>query len=193
MKKKFSINTYNYNSLIVPIVFLILGIVLLTNSKVVTWSLYLISLVLFVFGLFKNLLFYKKPEDKKDVITGTVFMTVGLILAILTFFALSWIELIFRISLAILFVYTGIIRIIKAFKQPKNIKRLYIVSSILIILCALLLAVFTQIEMWSIGLIVIVYSIIEIAGYIINTKYVDDNNTIKEAEVVKEIEHKDEE
>jgi hypothetical protein len=47
--------------------------------------------------------------------------------------------------------------------------------------------------MWSIGLIIIVYSIIEIAGYIINSKYVDDNNTIKEAEVVKEIEHKNEE
>ena len=191
MKKKLNINTYNYDSLIIPIIFLILGIILLTNSKVVTWSLYLISLIIFLFGLFKNLLFYKKPEDKKDVVTGTLFMIIGLLIAALTFFAIEAVEFIFRIALAILLAYTGIIRIIKAFKQPKNIKRLYIVSSILVIICALLLAIFTQIEMWSIGLIIIVYSIIEIAGYIINSKYVDENNTIKEAEVVKEIEHKE--
>ena len=189
MKKHFTISAYNYDSLIKPILFLILGIVLLTNPNgVVIWSLYIFAIVLFFIGFFKNLLYYKKPEDKKDVVTGTIYMVLAAVIAIVTFFFFNIVQLIFRIALAVLLCYTGVIRIIYDFKQPKNIKKIYLTSSIIIILFAIILAIFSNIEMWTIGLIIILYSILEIVGYVMNRKYIDENAEIKEAAIVKEIE-----
>ena len=187
MNKKFAINTYNYNSIISPILFLILGIIFLTNPlRIVKISLLVFCLVVFLLGLLKNLLYYKKPDDKKDVVYGTLYMTISVILAIVIYFAFDEVVVtLFRLGFAVFFAYTGILRFIAAFKMKNKIKLLYVISSLLIILCAVVLAILSDIKLGAIGIFIILYAVIELVGYILN-KYLAESGNVQEASVVKE-------
>ncbi len=187
MNKKFVINTYNYDSIISPILFLILGIIFLTNPlEIVKISLLVFCLVVFLLGLLKNLLYYKKPDDKKDIVYGSIYMTISVILAIVIYFAFGTVIVtLFRLGFAVFFAYTGILRLIAAFKKKKNIKLLYVISSLLIIVCAVVLAILSKIEIGAIGIFIILYAVIELVGFILN-KYLGENDNIQEASVVKE-------
>jgi hypothetical protein len=142
--------------------------------------------VVFLLGLLKNLLYYKKPDDKKDVVYGTLYMTISVVLAIVIYFAFDEVVVtLFRLGFAVFFAYTGILRFIAAFKMKNKIKLLYVISSLLIILCAVVLAILSDIKLGAIGIFIILYAVIELVGYILN-KYLSESGNVQEASVVKE-------
>jgi uncharacterized membrane protein HdeD (DUF308 family) len=132
-------------------------------------------------------MYYKKPDEnnKKDILVGTGYIIVSIVAVLLTLLANEVVKIAFRYVIAAFLLYTGVVRLINALKKPKNIKLVYIISSILIIIFGILLAVLS-LEFKIVGVIIIGYAIIEIVGYILNHKYKEENGSIKEALIVKE-------
>ena len=186
MKIKLNNSKYDFDSILKPILLLLLGIIIFINPKgIITISLYAFSLVLFLVGVFKLLLFYKRPiEDKKDILVGIINILIGLVIAIFTYFAFDTVQVIFRFAIACLIIFT-VMRIVKAFKQPKNVKTIYLVTSIILLLLAAALMMF-DFSITTTGLFISLYSVVEIIGYIINSKYVEENRKIPEANVLSE-------
>ena len=175
MDKKSLLNTYGFDSILKPIIFLLFGFILMTNPiGIVNISIYVFCAVLLFIGIFKNIMYYKKPEDKKDVITGTVYMIMAIVIALVALLAIDWLKLIFKIVLAVFLAYTVVLRIINTFKQPANVKKIYIISSLFLILCIVLLLVL-PIELLYSGLVIILYSIMEIFCFIIIAKFNQEN------------------
>ena len=186
MKNKLFKSKTDFESIIRPIIFLILGIIIFINPKeIITISLYAFSLALFIIGLFKILLYYKRPVDIKEVPTGLVYLLLGLVLAAFTFFAYDTVQIIFRFAIATLLIFTSVLRIVKSFKQSKKIKLLYLITSLILIILAIILMIF-DFSIMTTGLFISLYSIIEIVGYIFNSKYTEESTRIPEANVLAE-------
>lgn len=186
MKFKLFQSKSDFDSIIKPILFLLIGIILFLNPKgIITITLYAFAVVMFVVGIFKIVMHYIRPFDKKDLLTGLIDIIVGLVVAGFTYFAFDAVQIIFRFTIAALLIYTSVMRIVKAFKQPKNIRLIYFITSLVLILLAIVLMVF-DLHITTTGLFIAIYAVVEIVGYILNSKYLEENSKIPEANVVGE-------
>lgn len=186
MKFKLFQSKSDFDSIIKPILFLLIGIILFLNPKgIITITLYAFAVVMFVVGIFKIVMHYVRPFDKKDLLTGLIDIIVGLVVAGFTYFAFDTVQIIFRFTIAALLIYTSVMRIVKAFKQPKNIRLIYFITSLVLILLAIVLMVF-DLHITTTGLFIAIYAIVEIVGYILNSKYLEENSKIPEATVLGE-------
>ncbi len=185
--KKIQIKTYEMGeSVFAAIIFLILGIILITNPNgVVKITLYIIGTLVTLMGIFKLLLYYKSNDNqKKEIISGGAFILFGmaLILCVAVFF--DKVETVLRLIAAVYLLYVGVYRMIYAFKTKGN-KLPYFINSLLIILIAVLLAVIPGMPLWGAGWFIAAYAVVEIIGFIFGRK---NNNEIKveEAVIIKE-------
>ena len=186
MKFKLFQSKSDFDSIIKPILFLLIGIILFLNPKgIITITLYAFAVIMFVVGIFKIVMHYVRPFDKKDLLTGLIDIIVGLVVAGFTYFAFDAVQIIFRFTIAALLIYTSVMRIVKAFKQPKNIRLIYFITSLVLILLAIVLMVF-DLHITTTGLFIAIYAVVEIVGYILNSKYLEENSKIPEANVVGE-------
>lgn len=186
MKFKLFQSKSDFDSIIKPIFLLLIGIILFLNPKgIITITLYAFAAVMFIIGVFKIVMHYIRPFDKKDLLTGLIDIIVGLVVAGFTYFAFDAVQVIFRFTIAALLIYTSVMRIVKAFKQPKNIRLLYLITALLLILMAILLMVI-DLDITTTGLFIAIYAVIEIVGFIFNSKYLEENSKIPEATVLGE-------
>ena len=192
MEKKFNLKFDDINeSLIKSIIFFLLGVVLFTNpNKVVTISLYVIAGLFLLLGLFKILSYYKHPDNKNDVIIGTMYLIFSITVALFTLLLFNALETIFRYTVAVFFLYTGIIRIIASFSKPKRIRTIYLINSLVMIGAAIAVALIPGIGLSILGLIIIFYSLIEIVTYIFYKK--ESKDITIEGKVLVEKESKEE-
>lgn len=173
MKKITVIEYSNTNSLISAIVFLILGIILFTNpGGLVEFISYIIGGFLIVVGLI-NLIAYSR-ELKKTNISNKTPLTTGIILVtigIIAIFASSFIETLIRFIAGAWILYSGVIRLINAINNKEEnsfIARLVIA---ILLICAGFYTIFRANLVFStIGLLLVIYSVLEIVGYIFYSK-----------------------
>ena len=186
MKFKLFQSKSDFDSIIKPIFLLLIGIILFLNPKgIITITLYAFAAIMFVIGIFMLVMHYIRPFDKKDLLTGLIDIIVGLVIAGFTYFAFDTVQVIFRFTIAALLIYTSVMRIVKAFKQPKNIRLVYLLTALVLILIAIVLMVF-DIDISTTGLFIAVYAVVEIVGFIFNSKYLEENRKIPEATVLGE-------
>ena len=186
MKFKLFQSKSDFDSIIKPIFLLLVGIILFLNPKgIITITLYAFAAIMFVIGIFMLVMHYIRPFDKKDLLTGLIDIIVGLVVAGFTYFAFDTVQVIFRFTIAALLIYTSVMRIVKSFKQPKNIRLVYLITSLVLILIAVVLMVF-DIDISTTGLFIAVYAVVEIVGFIFNSKYLEENSKIPEATVLGE-------
>ncbi len=192
--KKIEIKTYNMGeSLFNAILFFLLGIILFTNPNgVVKFVIYIIGGLLVLTGIFKLLIYYKTAQynpNKNEIVSGTMYMLIGMITIICAILFFDTIETVLRLTFAVFLLYVGINRLINAFKVSKENKVIYLVNAFLIIAAAIALAVIQNLPLKIVGLFIIGYAIIEIVGFVICKKDTTTEN-IKEATIV-EIESKE--
>lgn len=186
--KKIQVKTYEMGeSLIASIIFLILGIILITNPNgVVKVTLYIMGAIIALMGIFKLLMYYKSNDmQKKEIISGGVFIVFGmsLILCVAVFF--DKVEVVLRLIAAVYLLYVGINRIVSAFKT-KGKKKPYFVNALLIILIAILLAVIPGMPLWAAGWFITAYAVVEIVGFILGRKDGNFGGGVAEAVIVNE-------
>lgn len=185
-------------SLLVSIIMFIIGIVLLTNPEGILEILsYSIGGILIISGIIKILIYKKQIKSglgsTLDLIKSIIFILLGVICIV--FF--KAIETTFRIIVAAFILYMAINRLIFSI-STRNKNKAYPVATVILsgisIIFAILLALIPGLSFSVIGLFIILYAFIEMAGYIIyrtkkgNTK---DKNNINEAIIIKEIENKE--
>jgi uncharacterized membrane protein HdeD (DUF308 family) len=96
-----------------------------------------------------------------------------------------------RYTVAVFFLYTGIVRLIASFSKRGKIRLIYLINAFLLISAAVAVALISNIVLRTLGIIIIVYSVVEIATYIFYKKEAKDNE-IPEAKVLLEKEDKEE-
>ena len=192
MKKEYvkfdDINDSLFNS----IMFFILGVTLTTNpEKLVSIALYILAGFFLLLGLFKLFAYYKNPFNKRDVILGTMYMIFAITIAVFTYFLVEAVQTVMRYTVAVFFLYTGIVRLIASFTKRGTVRLIYLINALLMIGAAVAVALISNIVLRTLGIIIIVYSIVEIATYIFYKKETKDDE-VPEAKVLLEKEDKEE-
>lgn len=174
-KKKIQLKTAEMGeSIFAAIIFLILGIFLITNpTGWIQWIVGIVGLVITLVGVFRLLLYYKTKEgDKKEVLTGGVFIILGMAAILCALVFMDKVIDAFRIILAIYLLYSGIFRLVYAFKV-KGDKKAYFVNALIIILIGVLLLVtpgLIKTPLVMIGILLTIYAIAEIVGFVLGRK-----------------------
>lgn len=187
--KKIQIKTYEMGeSLFSAIIFLIFGIFLITNPvNLIKYAMYIVGGFVTLLGIFKILIFYKTTDgDKKDNITGAVFIIIGMAAILFTALFYEQVEMVLRIIFAVYLMYVGIFRLINAFKI-KGDKKPYFINALIIILIALLLVIIPGLPLVATGILITIYAIAEIVGFVLGRKNGNVKvNDVAEAVIVNE-------
>lgn len=166
-------NYKNQSSLISSIIFFILGGILFTNpdifvttiSKIVGVALLLIAIV------FMITTFINRKTKPFPVITITSIIII-ILLSIMFLFFSETVEKIIRIVVGFWILFSGITKLINALKiTNKNKKSIsLIIVSLLLISIGIYTIVIGDVLLSSIGIILMIYSALDIIGYIFYSK-----------------------
>lgn len=162
-------------SLITSILFLIIGVLLFSNpGGVVKFVTYIIGILFIIMGIGKLISYYRMNKKMNinntgDLVLGVVFIVLGFVII----FCSSAIEFVIRIVMGGWILYSGITKLIYSFnlKEMKVDKWLYVlIVSIIMIIFGLYIIIKSNLVFSTIGLFLIIYSIIEIIQFIILPK-----------------------
>lgn len=186
---KTSIKNYSsIISLINSIIFFILGAVIFTKPEIIILFIsYVIGGIIIVIGLFKcikNYLDIKKDNtiSSREMIMGIILTIIGLVFILIA----DVIEALVRLIIGGWILFAGINRLINSLqltnKNSQFIVRL--ILSFLIIGVGLYTILESNLAFKTIGIVLMVYSMIEIIGYIFNKRspYIEEEITIKPKE-----------
>lgn len=155
------------NNLLYALLFLVIGIVILTED-IIDIASKLLGIVLIVIGLCKTIKYiYMKGKlgnyPFKELVVGLLFMTIGTTFIILA----GTFSFAIRIVIGCFIAYSGINRMILAISSRTNDKTgfiVYLVTAICMIILGVL--IISGIVDKIIGLLIILYSVVEIVNYI---------------------------
>lgn len=200
------------SSLLSSILFFILGAILFTSAeKVLSTISIIIGIILATSGVISLVVYFLKAKKGLNYSKGgLVYGIIALILAIIFIFFSILVEQFIRFIVGAWILFTGIIRLINALSiNKKNNKFIsLLLVSILLIIVGVYTILIGDIIFSTLGLIMMIYAAIEIAGYILSNKDTKDveepgtttlivpesNNEIKENDkkdiIVKEVKEK---
>ncbi len=157
------------NNLIYALLFLVFGIILLTSTEdLITIISKVIGGVLIVIGIIKSIIYiYMKGKlgeySLSKLIVSLLFITFGMLLIFLS----GTLSFAIRTVIGIWVVFSGINRVIFAISMCSIDKKgflVYLITSLL--MAALGIVIITGVFDQLIGLLIIIYSVIEIVNYI---------------------------
>lgn len=168
-------NYSNISSLITAIIFFIIGSVLFANpNNLVTFIAYILGGILLVLSLFKiSVYYYKKGKNQEAAIKDLIIGLGAFILGFLLIAFSSAIEALVRIIMGSWILLNGITLLINSIKGLKNnahSSKVLIVFASFMILCGIYMVLMSNLTFRMIGVCIILYSIIEIIGYIYYTQ-----------------------
>ena len=167
-------NYSNIISLISSIIFFILGAIMFTKpNAIILFISYVIGGLMILIGAFKclkNYLDVKKDNStsSKEMITGILLIVVGLVFIFLA----NVIEALVRVVIGGWILFSGINRLIYALHLNKKNHRflVFLIISILLIGTGLYTILEANLAFQTIGIVLMIYSFLEIFGYIFNRK-----------------------
>lgn len=180
---KRSIKNYSeITSLIYSIIFFILGAVIFTKPKIIILFIsYVIGGLFAIIGLFKcikNYLDIKKDNtiSSKEMLMGLLLIIIGLVFILLA----NVIEALVRLVIGGWILFNGIIRLINSLQLPKKNNQFIVrlIISFLLIGIGLYTILESNLAFKTLGLLLMIYSILEILGYIFNKKDIHSTETI---------------
>ncbi len=160
----------NKKSLLNSIIFLVLGIILFTNpGEVVNFISIVVGITFGIIGLMNIINYHiiKKKlniENKLLLYSGVALIILGIVSAFLA----TLIETVLRLLIGAFIIYNGIMRLIDSLNHKTNFASLLIrlIVAILIILGGLYILLSINLVYKTIGLFIIIYTILDIVGYI---------------------------
>lgn len=181
--KKLKLNNYDsISSLLVALVFLVLGVILLTNpGGIVKFLSYVISSIIVIFGIIKivSYVIYQKVNtavDSKKLISGILLVIFG----VLSIFFAKSIEIGMRIVVGVWILFVGINRLSISLKL-KGDKKVFLgtlITSLVMIISGIYMIFMANLIIQVIGVFMIVYAISEIVGYIFYSKTKGNENEV---------------
>lgn len=169
------------SSLISSIVFFVIGAFLTAYSERIMTTAYKILGVIFLIITIANIIstIIRKKKEMPIYANRIVIGIITLILAILFFFFHNIIDESIRFIVGAWILFSGITRLISALRTDHKSSRFIamLIVSILLIILGFFTIIKNGIVLWAIGIIIMIYSGIEIVGYIFYSK---DNSNYEE-------------
>ncbi len=193
---KFKVKDYsNIFVLVSSILFLILGAIMYTKpDAVVIITTYVFGGLLILVGLFKCVKNYL--DVKKDNTVSSNEMVVGIILSVLgviCIFLAGVVEALVRLVIGGWMIFSGINGLINALYLDKKTSKFFVslILSLIIIGGGLYTILEANLAFQAIGIVLMIYSVLEIIGYIFNRRSgtviktkVENNSKVIEAELI---------
>ena len=178
------------NSLLTPIIFLVIGVILFTDpDSVVKFISYILGGLLIIVGVYRCANYY--IQDKRLGVVNNNELAFGItafILGLLFIVLASAIEFLIRIFFGVYLILIGISKVYQTFFTTDRSSKFYalIVVGIIFLIGGVYTIIESNITLSIIGLFMIIYGVVDFISYFV---YQDkgDNTPVKEAEVVKEI------
>ena len=156
-------------SIISAILFLILGIILiLYPDSVVKFITYILGAIIIILGLVKLFSYFKNKEITNNTNDLAIAITL-IVIGIIAMFLSSVIEFVVRLIIGGWLLYSGIMKLMVAFKvKDLGIPTWYIplISSIIMLICGLYTIIVANMLNMAGGVVLVVYSIAEIVQYL---------------------------
>ncbi len=164
------------SSIINSVLFLLIGIILFANPNgIVSFISYLLGIVVIIIGGFKIFNANKNKNDNYNakLTVGIICIAIGIILM----FCGPIIEIVFRFFIGAWILIGGINKLIIAInlKDKSNDWIKMLVISILLLVIGLYVILRSNLVFSSIGLIMIIYSVVSIVGYFMTPKQKNEN------------------
>ena len=162
------------SSIVTSLLFLILGICLLVNpAGMVKFITYIIGVIFVVYGSIKLYNYYKSKETISNIqlTLGITAIVVGIIIM----FCNGVIEFVIRLVMGGFILANGINKLIVALisKETNNKWTTLLIISIILIIAGLYMILKSNIVLSSIGIVLIIYSSIDLISYIMYPKNKD--------------------
>ena len=165
-------------SILESIIFIILGFILVFNPEgTIKFISYVLGAIFIIIGLFKIMSYFgakgKNDFYNYDIIYGIL----AIVIAIITIVYSSTIASLLRIIIGVWIIYTSLVRFSSALRLRQLSNKIWVYSLILafvMFVCGLFIALNPGVITTTIGIIMIVYSIIDIAETIILMKNLKD-------------------
>ncbi len=184
------------NSLLTPIVFLVIGVILFTDpDSMVKFISYILGGLLIIVGVYRCASYY--IQDKRMGVVNNNELAFGItafILGLLFIVLASAIEFLIRIFFGVYLILIGISKVYQTFFTTDRSSKFYalIVVGIIFLLGGVYTIVESNITLSIIGLFMIIYGVVDFISYFV---YKDNGNSnpVKETVIVKEITSEEEE
>ena len=172
------LNKNGWISILESLVFAIIGLVLVLKPEgIITFISYILSIVFICIGIYKIINYYL-TKDKNDFYNyNLVYGFMAIIIGIITIIYSSTIGSIFRIIIGIWIIYSSLIRISSSIKLKKLNLDIWIYTFILAIImlaCGIYVTLNPGTIVVAVGIIMIVYSIIDIIETIMFMKHIKE-------------------
>ena len=169
------------SSLISSIIFFIIGAILFSNAdRVIEIITIAIGIILATTSIISLVIYYFKLKKNNHSETGNLALgIVTFILAIIFIFFSSLVEQFIRFIIGGWILFSGIIRLINALSSGKRNTTFIplLIVSVLLILVGIYTIVVGDVILSTIGLIMMIYAVIEIAGFIFYSKDKEEKET----------------
>ena len=164
--------------ILISVIFAVIGIFMITKTDIAVKVIcYILGGVFIVFGAVRCIDYFmskgKYDFYNYDLIYGIIAIIIGLV----TIFCSNVVESMFRIVIALWIIYSGLIRLSFSFKlhaAEVNVWVISLVLSIIMIIGGLCILFQSGAIVLSIGIIMLVYSIMDLVESIIFIKNVND-------------------
>ena len=180
----------NSKNLIKSILFLIFGALIFAYpDKVISIVVSGFGAILILYGLFMIVRNYYETKHNSE--TPATLLTFGIILVLvgITFIILSdSISLVIQYVLGAWILFNGIEKLLLSFSLPKSSMQFksQLVIAILLLLAGLYTVLVANITIQVVGLIMMVYAVLEIIGALTNKKIINENNNANNDNVLVE-------
>jgi uncharacterized membrane protein HdeD (DUF308 family) len=194
LEMKIEIKNNSKSSLFMAIIFLILGALIMSNPNLVIAIIaYIIGICLIAFGIYSSIKNYLDTKANSNTSsTNLIIGIVSIIVGVIFIFLANAIGIAVQYLVGAWILFKGIERLINTLQSNKkdNNYIVQLVVAILLIAAGLYNILKANIGLSIVGLIMMIYAILEIVGYLTNrnsNNANDDANTFKEtAEKIKD-------
>ncbi len=163
--------------ILVSIVFAIIGIFMITKTdlaiKIISYAL---GGIFIAIGVIKGLDYFLSKGKYDFYNNDLIFGIIAIIIGLVTIFCSDLIESMFRIMIALWIIYSGLIRLslsLKLHSAQINVWNASLILSIIMIIGGIYILFQNGALILTIGIIMLVYSIIDLIESVIFIKYVD--------------------
>lgn len=165
----------SWTDIIISIIFVLFGVLLIAKPEQTVGAISIMLGVVFIIMGVLKLIEYYTSEDKEDYLLTIALITV--ILGVIVLFASDLIISFFRIILGIWIIVTGVmdLQIILTWKQVKSpYWTVTLLFSLLMILAGIVVVISKDIILTTLGVIIVVYGLLDIADRVIFIKKIND-------------------
>lgn len=167
-----------WTGIITSIIFAILGIVLIVNPNgVLKFVSVILATIFIVFGIVKIMQYFTAKGNYNFYNYDFIYGIISIIVGIVTLCFLGTIETILRIIIGLWIIYSGIIRLDFSFKLKSMELKSWIpviVLAILMMICGIVVIATKGALVSTIGIFILIYSIMDLIESIIFMKNVND-------------------